>query len=103
MRAKIFSAILAGGVTLAASVVMAGEAKLLSDAQMDQVSAGGAGWGFGESSTRGDVFSETYSDSYAYVNNNSLAVAENYTEGYAASVYFDASASSWSESAATLP
>jgi hypothetical protein len=102
MRCKLFSAILAGGLTVAAGAAMADPMKL-TDTQLDGVNAGAAAAATGRSLAVGDLIAETLSKSAAEAVAGSYAVAHNAEAALAASTYFGAAAASQSASAATLP
>ncbi|MCA8881265.1 MAG: hypothetical protein KDA73_15210 [Rhodobacteraceae bacterium] len=102
MRSKLFSAILAGGLTVAAGAALADNYKL-TDAQMDGVSAGATAIAFGASGAVGDLLAETIDVSAAQAQAGVFAAATNSSTALAASTWFGAAAASSSTSAASLP
>jgi hypothetical protein len=103
MQSKIISAILAGGLAVAAGVALADQPLQLTEAQMDGVSAGATAIAAGASATLGDLLSETVSISTATAIDNTFASASNTTIGIASSVFFGAASASTSGSASSLP
>lgn len=102
MRCKLFSAILAGGLTVAAGAAMA-DPITLTDAQLDGVNAGATAVTAGASAALGDLIAETISVSQAVAVAGNFATAQNETAALAASTFFGAAAASESVSAASLP
>lgn len=103
MRCKLTSAILAGGLTVAAGAALADELFLLSDRDMDSVSAGATAIAQGAAAAIGDLAAETVTESAVEAVAGALAHAQNDTTALAASTLFDAEAAAESSSAASLP
>jgi hypothetical protein len=102
MLRKLYSALLAGGLTLAAGAAMA-DPIALTDVQLDGVNAGAAAAAIGASAALGDLIAETVSVSGAVAVAGNSATATNKTAALAVSTLFGAAAVSESASAATLP
>lgn len=105
-----YSCALAGAAFLAlaghADALRAAEAYqplVLSEVQMDDVTAGGFAAALGQAASLGDLLSETQALTATAVNNNVSAAAQTRATALAASVYFDAASAARSQAAATLP
>jgi hypothetical protein len=103
MKTAICSALAGAALLASAAGAVAAEPVMLSDAQMDGVTASGAAAAQAAAATLGDLVSDTAAVTQTLVVDNVLAAAQAQSAGLAISVFFAAESASASQAAATLP
>jgi len=100
---KIMTSTIVAGVLLAAASLANAEPVALSDAQMDQVSAGATALALAGATAFGDLISATGAYTSTAAVSPGFAAASALGESIAASVYFAAGATSAAHATASLP
>jgi len=100
---KNITSTIVAGVLLAAAGVANAEPVALSDAQMDQVSAGATALGWGGAISFGDLIAATSANTQTVAVAPGFAAASTVSGAIAASVYYGAVAQSGAHAVASLP